>query len=131
MTAVDTLAEPASLRPGRLRLTLRYLRRNKALSIGLAIMFGLIAFTAVGFLTIDPKDAYPLSAPTRPLHLPHHRDALDPDSLIESGPTRRDGAARRLAVRKDPLKGLVHCHPLGHGRPNWPFICRRAVHNPR
>lgn len=65
MTAVDTLAEPATLRPGRLRLTLRYLRRNKALSIGLAIMFGLIAFTAVGFLTIDPKDAYPLSAPTR------------------------------------------------------------------
>jgi peptide/nickel transport system permease protein len=65
MTAVDTLAEPASLRPGRLSLTLRYLRRNKALSIGLAIMFGLIAFTAVGFLTIDPRDAYPLSAPTR------------------------------------------------------------------
>jgi peptide/nickel transport system permease protein len=65
MTAVDTLSSPENLRPGRFQLTLRYLRRNKALSIGLAIMFGLIAFTVIGFLTIDPKDAYPLSAPTR------------------------------------------------------------------
>lgn len=54
-----------SLQPGRLQLTLRYLRRNKSLTLGLVILIGLIAFTAIGFLTIDPKDAYPLRAPTR------------------------------------------------------------------
>lgn len=54
-----------SLRPSRLWLLLRYLRRNKSLTIGLVIMLGLIAFTVIGFLNIDPKHAYPLSAPTR------------------------------------------------------------------
>ena len=53
------------LSPGRLSLTLRYVRRNKSLAIGLTVLFALIAFTVVGFLTIDTKDAYPLSAPTR------------------------------------------------------------------
>lgn len=61
MTAIDSIPQ----RPGPLSLTLRYLRRNKALAIGLTILVGLIAFTAIGFLTIDPKHAYPLSAPTR------------------------------------------------------------------
>lgn len=65
MTDATATQDPQSLRPGKLSLGMRYLRRNKSLSIGLVILFGLIAFTAIGFLTIDPKDAYPLSAPTK------------------------------------------------------------------
>ena len=53
------------LTPSRLRLALRYVRRNKSLAFGLGILFCLIAFTAIGFLVIDPKHAYPLSAPTK------------------------------------------------------------------
>jgi peptide/nickel transport system permease protein len=53
------------MQPGRLQLLLRYLRRNKSLSIGLTILLCLVLFTAIGFLTIDPKHAYPLSAPAR------------------------------------------------------------------
>ena len=54
-----------ALRPSRFWLALRYIRRNKSLAIGLAILLFLIAFTAIGFLTINPKHAYPLSAPAR------------------------------------------------------------------
>ena len=50
------------LRPSRLALALRYIRRNKSLAFGLAMLFFLIAFTAIGFMVIDPKHAYPLSA---------------------------------------------------------------------
>ena len=57
---------PAEVRqPGRLALLFRYLRRNKSLAIGLFVLLLLVAFTLIGFLTIDPKHAYPLSAPTR------------------------------------------------------------------
>jgi peptide/nickel transport system permease protein len=54
-------AEPVFQRPGRVVLVLRYLRRNKGLALGVLILLGLIAFTVVGLLTINPKDAYPLS----------------------------------------------------------------------
>ena len=54
-----------ALRPSRFWLALRYIRRNKSLAIGLAILLFLIAFTAIGFLTINPRHAYPLSAPAR------------------------------------------------------------------
>jgi peptide/nickel transport system permease protein len=48
-------------------LFLRYLRRNLSLGIGLAILLMLVLFTLIGFLIIDPKDAYPLGAiPRRP-----------------------------------------------------------------
>lgn len=61
-----TLDQPARMQtPGRLRLVLRYIRRNKSLAIGLVVLLGLIAFTVVGFLVIDPRHAYPLSAPTK------------------------------------------------------------------
>jgi peptide/nickel transport system permease protein len=50
------------VRPSRLALALRYIRRNKSLAVGLAILLFLIAFTAIGFMVIDPKHAYPLSA---------------------------------------------------------------------
>lgn len=54
-----------SLRPSRFWLAMRYIRRNKSLAIGLAVMVFLIAFTVIGFLTINPRHAYPLSAATR------------------------------------------------------------------
>ena len=48
--------------PSRLTLTLRYLRRNKSLVLGLAIAMGLTLFTIIGSLTIDTeKLAYPLA----------------------------------------------------------------------
>lgn len=50
------------MRPSRLALAMRYIRRNKSLAVGLAILLFLIAFTAIGFMVIDPKHAYPLSA---------------------------------------------------------------------
>lgn len=53
------------LRPSRFWLAMRYIRRNKSLAIGLAILLFLIAFTVIGFMVIDPKHAYPLSAAAR------------------------------------------------------------------
>jgi peptide/nickel transport system permease protein len=47
--------------PGRFRLLLNYLRRNKGLAIGLAMVFLLTLFTVIGFLTIDTAKAYPLT----------------------------------------------------------------------
>jgi peptide/nickel transport system permease protein len=43
-------------------MAVRYTKRNKSLAVGLAILLFLIAFTAIGFMVIDPKHAYPLSA---------------------------------------------------------------------
>src|SRR5579862_5282225 len=60
-----TVAIPVRLQPPPLVLAVRYLRRNKTLAIGLIILAALIAFTVVGFLTVDVGRAYPLSAPTK------------------------------------------------------------------
>ena len=51
--------------PGSAELFFRYLRRNKGLAIGLLILLGLILFTVIGMLTINPKHAYPLAVATR------------------------------------------------------------------
>jgi peptide/nickel transport system permease protein len=51
--------------PGNLILLLGYLRRNWSLSIGLIVLLFLVLFTVIGFMIIDPKDAYPLAAPTK------------------------------------------------------------------
>jgi peptide/nickel transport system permease protein len=62
------VALPASeivQQPSNLTLLLRYLRRNWSLSIGLLILLFLVLFTVIGFIVIDPKDAYPLAAPTK------------------------------------------------------------------
>ncbi|MBZ9938667.1 ABC transporter permease [Mesorhizobium sp. BR1-1-16] len=48
-------------RPGRFILLLRYLRRNKGLALGVVILLGLVAFTVIGLMTVDLKQAYPLS----------------------------------------------------------------------
>jgi peptide/nickel transport system permease protein len=63
--AVVTLPQAPIRRMGRATLLLRYLRRNISLGIGLAMLLGLVLFTMIGLLVIDPQDAYPLSAPTR------------------------------------------------------------------
>ena len=51
--------------PSRLTLVLRYMRRNKGLVLGLAILLGLVLFTAIGMLTIDQKHAYSLTVPSK------------------------------------------------------------------
>lgn len=48
-------------RPSRIQLVTRYLRRNRSLAIGLIIVFALVAFTVIGLLTVNTKNAYPLS----------------------------------------------------------------------
>ncbi len=61
MTTI-AVTQPQQVRhPSRMTLTLRYLRRNKTLVIGLTILLFLIIFTSYGYLTINPKDAYPLA----------------------------------------------------------------------
>lgn len=65
-TVIATSAPEADIQqPSSLTLVLRYLRRNKGLAIGLAILIGLILFTAIGLMTINPKQAYPLSVATK------------------------------------------------------------------
>jgi peptide/nickel transport system permease protein len=63
--AAIVLAPDMVHRPSRLVLVLRYVRRNKGLAIGLIVLLLLVAFTVIGFLTVDPRHAYPLSAPTK------------------------------------------------------------------
>jgi peptide/nickel transport system permease protein len=60
--ATIALPETAVRQPSRRTLLLRYLRRNKSLAIGLIIILLLTLFTVIGLLTLDTKDAYPLSA---------------------------------------------------------------------
>jgi peptide/nickel transport system permease protein len=44
---------------------LRYMRRNKGLVLGLAILLALILFTVIGMLTIDQSHAYSLSVKSK------------------------------------------------------------------
>lgn len=64
MTLTATMAPLATPR-GRIRTALRYIARNPSLAAGLAVLITLVAFTAIGLLVIDTKDAYPLSAATK------------------------------------------------------------------
>ena len=64
MTTI-AIAQPGVYQPNRLTLLFRYLRRNKGLVIGLLLLLFLIAFTAIGLLTIDPKTAYPLAVKSK------------------------------------------------------------------
>ncbi|PJF48322.1 MAG: ABC transporter permease [Chloroflexi bacterium] len=65
MAAVGPQPDAQEIRyeqPSRLTLTGRYLRRNKSLVLGLAIVIALTLFTVIGSLTIDTeKRAYPLA----------------------------------------------------------------------
>ncbi|MDB5563042.1 MAG: Maltose transporter permease [Hyphomicrobiales bacterium] len=62
-TVVWTPAEV--IQPSRPALLFRYIRRNKSLAIGLTVLLLLVAFTVIGFLAVDAKQAYPLAAPTK------------------------------------------------------------------
>ena len=53
---------------GAMRAVTGYLRRNTSLLVGLALLFGIIAFAVIGGLVVDPQNARPLSA--RPLQPP-------------------------------------------------------------
>ena len=53
---------------GAMRAITGYLRRNSSLLVGLALLFGIIAFAVIGGLFVDPQNARPLS--TRPLQPP-------------------------------------------------------------
>lgn len=64
----DVTADTAPAPPhemGGVRRALRYIRRNRSLAAGLIVMTLLILFTVSGFMIIDPRDAYPLSAATK------------------------------------------------------------------
>ncbi len=64
---MTTLALPSQeiRRPGQATLVWRYLRRNKSLLIGLLILLGLVLFTTIGSLVIDPANAYPLAVKSK------------------------------------------------------------------
>lgn len=59
--ATIAIPQPQVQQPSKLTLILRYLRRNKSMVFGLLILLFLVGFTVIGLLTIDTKDAYPLS----------------------------------------------------------------------
>ena len=59
------LAQPEIIQPSRLTLILRYLRRNKGLSVGLFILLMLVIFTVYGLATADLKHAYPISVKSK------------------------------------------------------------------
>jgi peptide/nickel transport system permease protein len=61
----SALAQDTVLQPSGVVLGLRYLRRNKGLAVGVIVLLLLVAFTVIGFLTVDVKHAYPLSAPSK------------------------------------------------------------------
>ena len=63
--------------PGGFALTLRYLRRNRSLAVGLLIVLLLMAFTVIGMLTIDVSHAYPLAV--KPKQPPGARYLLGTD----------------------------------------------------
>ncbi len=68
MTALSTVTpapEPVFRQPSPVVLTLRYLRRNKSLVVGILILLALTLFTVIGLATLNSKDAYPLRAPVR------------------------------------------------------------------
>jgi len=93
-------APEKSLQPSPLALTLGYLRRNKSLTIGLVILLALVLFTVTGFMTIDPKHAYPLSAaPKKPpsLRYPLGTDFFGRDLY----------AAMVVGMRQTALIGLL------------------------
>jgi peptide/nickel transport system permease protein len=51
--------------PSGLTLFLRYLNRNRGLAVGVVILIALVLFTVIGLITINPKQAYPLSVATK------------------------------------------------------------------
>jgi peptide/nickel transport system permease protein len=65
MTTIPLSKPELNLQPSRATLAFRYLRRNKSLAIGLAVVLFLTVFTVYGMLTIDQSTAYPLSVKSK------------------------------------------------------------------
>lgn len=66
----------------QMQLFFQYVRRNIPLGVGLGILVILVAFTAIGFLFIDPKvDPYPLAAPARVPPTLSWCPAMDPNCV--------------------------------------------------
>ncbi len=57
--------EEIPVRPSRVTLSMRYLRRNKSLAVGLALLIFIVLFTAIGMMTIDTNKAYALAVASK------------------------------------------------------------------
>src|SRR6516165_4222752 len=64
-TALLPTTDDAVRQPSNAVLALRYLRRNKGLAIGVVVLLFLVGFTALGFLTVNVKHAYPLAVASK------------------------------------------------------------------
>lgn len=84
----------------RLRLSLRYIRRNVPLAIGLGIFVVLVLFTTIGSFFIDPKiDPYPLAGPASVPPTLHYCPNSDPqceNTEPRAYPFGTDGQGRDL-----------------------------------
>ena len=84
----------------RLTLTLRYIRRNVALAIGLGILLFLILFTAIGSFLVDTKVApYPLGGPASVAPTLNYCPRTDPEcenTEPQAYPFGTDGQGRDL-----------------------------------
>jgi peptide/nickel transport system permease protein len=66
MANIAMTSEQQSIhQPSGLTLFLRYMRRNKGLALGVLILLALTLFTVIGLVVVNPKHAYPLSAPLK------------------------------------------------------------------
>jgi peptide/nickel transport system permease protein len=65
MTTIPLSKPELIIQPSRATLAFRYIRRNKSLAIGLAVVLFLTLFTLYGMLTIDQANAYPLSVKSK------------------------------------------------------------------
>lgn len=60
-TAPSGIAAPIVATDSRIRRSWGYLRRNRSLLVGLAMLLGLTLFVLIGHLTVDVRDAAPMS----------------------------------------------------------------------
>ncbi|KPV52021.1 maltose ABC transporter permease [Kouleothrix aurantiaca] len=98
--ATIALPQGQVVQPSKVTLTLRYLRRNKTLVVGLIILLFLISFTVIGLLTVNTKNAYPLSVRSKQppsLRYPLGTDFFGRDML----------AAMVVGVWQTALIGLI------------------------
>jgi peptide/nickel transport system permease protein len=66
MANIAMTSEQQSIhQPSGLTLFLRYMRRNKGLALGVLILLALTLFTVIGLVVVNPRHAYPLSAPLK------------------------------------------------------------------